>query len=172
MPALCTCTRQPWAYQAREFLRKKVIGKQIKFQLEGKNPAGREFAAVWTQDETNLSVALVAAGLAKAKTVSENNQPSWYGDLMAAEEEATAAELGIWTKDVTKSNATVRQVCCCFVRPPVEAMMILRTMHSSAQYPATTWDVQTAIFAPVRAFSAAAHRRPSPPPLAAAPCRR
>ncbi len=43
----CVCSLQPWAFQAREFLRKKLIGKEICFTVENKTPQGREYGIVY-----------------------------------------------------------------------------------------------------------------------------
>lgn len=44
---VCVCSLQPWAFQAREFLRKKVIGKEVSFTVENKTPQGREYGIVY-----------------------------------------------------------------------------------------------------------------------------
>lgn len=38
---------QPWAFQAREFLRKKLIGKEVCFTVEIKTALGREYGMVY-----------------------------------------------------------------------------------------------------------------------------
>lgn len=38
---------QPWAFQAREFLRKKLIGKEVCFTVEIKTNLGREYGMVY-----------------------------------------------------------------------------------------------------------------------------
>lgn len=38
---------QPWAFQAREFLRKKLIGKEVCFTVEIKTNSGREYGMVY-----------------------------------------------------------------------------------------------------------------------------
>lgn len=38
---------QPWAFQAREFLRKKLIGKEVCFTVEIKTSLGREYGMVY-----------------------------------------------------------------------------------------------------------------------------
>ena len=42
------CMFQPFAWEAREFLRKKVIGKEVTFTVEYKPPAaGREYGFIF-----------------------------------------------------------------------------------------------------------------------------
>uniref|UniRef100_A0A673MAT0 Staphylococcal nuclease domain-containing protein n=1 Tax=Sinocyclocheilus rhinocerous TaxID=307959 RepID=A0A673MAT0_9TELE len=58
---------EPWAFQAREFLRKKVIGKEVYFTVENKTPQGREYGIVFLGKDTsgeNIAESLVAEGLA------------------------------------------------------------------------------------------------------------
>lgn len=38
---------QPWAFPAREFLRKKLIGKEVCFTIENKTPQGREYGMIY-----------------------------------------------------------------------------------------------------------------------------
>lgn len=46
--SFCVCVSwQPWAFQAREFMRKKVIGKEVCFTVENKTPQGREYGMVY-----------------------------------------------------------------------------------------------------------------------------
>ncbi|KAK7494862.1 hypothetical protein BaRGS_00013989, partial [Batillaria attramentaria] len=38
---------EPYAWEAREFLRKKLVGREVAFYLEYKTPAGREYGALY-----------------------------------------------------------------------------------------------------------------------------
>lgn len=38
---------EPYAWESREFLRKKVIGKEVLFTVETKTPTGREYGAIY-----------------------------------------------------------------------------------------------------------------------------
>uniref|UniRef100_A0A8C0VW32 TNase-like domain-containing protein n=1 Tax=Castor canadensis TaxID=51338 RepID=A0A8C0VW32_CASCN len=38
---------EPWAFPAREFLRKKLIGKEVCFTIENKTPQGREYGMIY-----------------------------------------------------------------------------------------------------------------------------
>lgn len=46
---------QPWAFQAREFLRKKLIGKEVCFTVETKTTSGREYGVVYLGKGAQLS---------------------------------------------------------------------------------------------------------------------
>ncbi|OBS65296.1 hypothetical protein A6R68_06164, partial [Neotoma lepida] len=58
---------RPWAFPAREFLRKKLIGKEVCFTIENKTPQGREYGMIYLGKDTNgenIAESLVAEGLA------------------------------------------------------------------------------------------------------------
>ncbi|CAL8330372.1 unnamed protein product [Boreogadus saida] len=60
----------PWAFQAREFLRKKLIGKEVCFTVEIKTALGREYGMVYLGRDTtgeNLAESLVNEGLATVR---------------------------------------------------------------------------------------------------------
>ncbi len=43
-----SCTLQPFAWESREFLRKKLIGKEVSFTVEYKAPGtGREYGCIY-----------------------------------------------------------------------------------------------------------------------------
>ena len=47
---------QPFAWEAREFLRKKLIGKEVLFSVEYKVPGtGREYGCIFLQKGTVLN---------------------------------------------------------------------------------------------------------------------
>jgi staphylococcal nuclease domain-containing protein 1 len=54
---------EPFAFEAREFLRERVIGKKCEFHLEY-NFSGRDYGTLIVNGE-NMNVAIVRAGLAK-----------------------------------------------------------------------------------------------------------
>jgi staphylococcal nuclease domain-containing protein 1 len=37
---------QPFAWQSREFLRRRLVGKEVEFTVDYKVPSGREFATI------------------------------------------------------------------------------------------------------------------------------
>jgi endonuclease YncB( thermonuclease family) len=56
---------EPWAWQSREYLRKKVIGKAVVFKVDYTVPSiNREFGSVFL-DDSNLAIDVVANGWAR-----------------------------------------------------------------------------------------------------------
>ena len=51
---------QPFAWAAREFLRKSVIGKRVTFRVESATPTGREMGAANLEDGTSITALLVS----------------------------------------------------------------------------------------------------------------
>ena len=100
---------EPFAFASREFLRRLLIGKQVKFRVEyAVQSIGREFGQVYVGD-VNAAVESVANGWAKVR-VGGGDQASNRDDLVAAEAAAQAAAVGVWTKDPTQLAAAVRNV--------------------------------------------------------------
>lgn len=96
---------EPFAWEAREFLRKKLIGKEVIFTA-GKPPnsATREYGTVWagkdpTKDE-NVIESLVAEGLAKVRE-GVRNIPQ-LKKLVEIEEVAKSQGKGVWSPDAQK----------------------------------------------------------------------
>ncbi|KAL2013629.1 hypothetical protein VTN00DRAFT_1154 [Thermoascus crustaceus] len=98
----------PFATDAKEFLRKKVIGKHVKVTIDGKKPATegyeeREVATV-IQGNTNVALALVEAGYASVirhRQNDEDRSPE-YDTLLAAEEAAQKEGKGMWSNKPPK----------------------------------------------------------------------
>ena len=57
---------QPFAWAAREFLRKQVIGKRVTFRVESATPTGREMGSAYLEDSTSIAALLISNGWAKA----------------------------------------------------------------------------------------------------------
>jgi staphylococcal nuclease domain-containing protein 1 len=76
-------TEEPFAFDAREFLREKIIGKKCEFFPEY-NYGGRDYGTLIVNGE-NINIAIVKAGLAKV-VEKKGNLPasSHYDDLVAA----------------------------------------------------------------------------------------
>uniref|UniRef100_A0A9J7XS31 Staphylococcal nuclease domain-containing protein n=1 Tax=Cyprinus carpio carpio TaxID=630221 RepID=A0A9J7XS31_CYPCA len=92
---------EPWAFQAREFLRKKVIGKEVCFTVENKTPQGREYGIVFLGKDTsgeNIAESLVAEGLATVRREGiRGNNPDQVR-LCDLEDQAKAAKKGQWSE--------------------------------------------------------------------------
>lgn len=60
---------QPYAWNAREFLRKLLVGKEVKFVVDYKAPnSGREYGFVWVaSDGQNVTDMLLNEGLVEVR---------------------------------------------------------------------------------------------------------
>ena len=62
---------QPFAWQSREYLRRLLIGKEVKFAVEYKVPvSGREYGTVWTKvngEEKSVNELVVSEGWADVR---------------------------------------------------------------------------------------------------------
>lgn len=91
---------EPWAFPAREFLRKKLIGKEVCFTIENKTPQGREYGMIYLGKDTNgenIAESLVAEGLASRREGMRANNPE-QNRLSECEEQAKASKKGMWSE--------------------------------------------------------------------------
>ncbi|KAL1974683.1 hypothetical protein VTN31DRAFT_4887 [Thermomyces dupontii] len=100
----------PFAADAKEYLRKKVIGKHVKVTIDGKKPATegyeeREVATV-VHGNTNLALYLVEAGYASVirHRQDDDDRSPEYDALLAAEEAAKRQGKGMWSGKPTKTK--------------------------------------------------------------------
>uniref|UniRef100_A0A7N8WKR6 Staphylococcal nuclease domain-containing protein 1 n=1 Tax=Mastacembelus armatus TaxID=205130 RepID=A0A7N8WKR6_9TELE len=101
---------EPWAFQAREFLRKKLIGKEVCFTVENKTSLGREYGMVYLgKDSTgeNIAESLVSEGLATVRRegVKANPEQARLSDL---EDQAKASKKGLWSEGA--GTHTIRDI--------------------------------------------------------------
>ncbi|TRY84047.1 hypothetical protein DNTS_021076 [Danionella cerebrum] len=92
---------EPWAFQAREYLRKKVIGKEICFTVENKTPQGREYGVVYLGKDTsgeNIAESLVAEGLATVRREGIRGNNPEQARLCDLEDQAKSAKKGLWSE--------------------------------------------------------------------------
>ncbi|KFO62249.1 Staphylococcal nuclease domain-containing protein 1, partial [Corvus brachyrhynchos] len=82
---------QPWGFPAREFLRKKLIGKEVCFTVDGEN----------------IAESLVAEGLASRREGIRANNPE-QSRLAELEEQARSAKKGMWSEG--SGSHTVRDL--------------------------------------------------------------
>lgn len=102
---------QPFAWESREFLRKKLIGKLVYFLVTGTSPNGRSFGVVQPKDEEeDLLKSIVSEGWVKVnrpaagKTLRDDLQ-----ELVNLEDEAKQVEKGIWTQVKERTKKAVRK---------------------------------------------------------------
>lgn len=87
---------EAWAFEAREFLRKKCVGKLVSFQVEYKNATtGRDYGSVFLDGE-NIGEAILREGLAKFK--AQKKESDEYKNLADAQEEAVQKKIGLWSE--------------------------------------------------------------------------
>ncbi|OJD19353.1 hypothetical protein AJ78_00715 [Emergomyces pasteurianus Ep9510] len=93
----------PFVAEAKEFMRKKLIGKHVKVKIDGKRPAseGYEEREVGTviSGNTNIALALVQAGYASVirhRRDDDDRSPE-YDALLQAEEAAQKEGKGMWS---------------------------------------------------------------------------
>ncbi|XP_037368669.2 staphylococcal nuclease domain-containing protein 1 [Talpa occidentalis] len=101
---------EPWAFPAREFLRKKLIGKEVCFTIENKTPQGREYGMIYLGKDTNgenIAESLVAEGLATRREGMRAINPE-QTRLSECEEQAKAAKKGLWSEG--NGSHTVRDL--------------------------------------------------------------
>lgn len=92
----------PFGTEAKEFLRKRLIGKHVKFHIDGKRAATegydeREMATV-TQAGKNVGLMLVENGYASVirHRHDDPDRSPIYDDLLQAEQKAQEEKKGMW----------------------------------------------------------------------------
>jgi staphylococcal nuclease domain-containing protein 1 len=103
----------PFAAEAKEYLRKRVIAKHVMVTVNGKKPANegyeeREVATV-VQGNTNVGLALVEAGYASVirHRMDDDDRSPDYDSLLAAEADAQKEARGMWSPKPPKSKQLV-----------------------------------------------------------------
>jgi len=122
---------EPWAWESREFLRKKLIGKEVTFVVDYKVPtSGREYGTVYLgkDPETgeNVTEEIVREGLASVRKEGKAD----VSRLIELEEKAKGEGRGRWGSDSEKHVRDVvwqlenpRQLLDKFGRKPVQAVV-------------------------------------------------
>ncbi|KAL7307029.1 hypothetical protein TKK_0000774 [Trichogramma kaykai] len=94
----------PWMFEAREFLRKKLIGKQVKAVVDYVQPARDNFpektCCTVTIGKVNVAEAMVSKGYATVVRYRQNDdqRSSHYNDLLVAESKAEKSGNGLHAK--------------------------------------------------------------------------
>lgn len=102
---------EPFAWESREFLRKKCIGQACVFKIDYvvEQIGNREFGSVFLNQQDNVALAVVSNGWAKLRSQGTQQSP-YLEQLKRAEEDAQARGVGQWTKDPDVIRASVRTV--------------------------------------------------------------
>eukprot|EP00039_Didymoeca_costata_P023675 m.7876 g.7876 ORF g.7876 m.7876 type:complete len:888 (+) comp3797_c2_seq1:3386-6049(+) len=91
----------PFMFEAREFLRKKLVGKRVNVEVEYIKPAEQSYpektCVTVFIGGVNIAVALLSKGLSYAlrHRSDDASRSSKYDDLMAAESQAKEAKVGV-----------------------------------------------------------------------------
>lgn len=105
--------QSPFGAEAKEFLRKRLIGKHVKVVIDGKRPATegydeREMATV-SNNNKNVGLMLVENGYASVirHRMDDTDRSPIYDELLAAEEEAQKEQKGMWSPKPPKVQSYV-----------------------------------------------------------------
>ncbi|XP_060519354.1 staphylococcal nuclease domain-containing protein 1 [Cylas formicarius] len=102
---------EPWAWEAREFLRKKLIGEEILFILEKSSNTNREYGTIYLGKDINsaenITESLVSEGLASVRREGVKPTPE-LTRLQQLEDAAKSAGKGKWGNN--PSSEHVRDV--------------------------------------------------------------
>mmetsp|Transcript_9984 Transcript_9984/g.28669 ORF Transcript_9984/g.28669 Transcript_9984/m.28669 type:complete len:953 (+) Transcript_9984:302-3160(+) len=129
---------EPFAWQAREFLRKKAIGQscvfRIDYTVEG---IAREFGSVFigqSNPPENLALSVVQAGWAKVR--GGQQQSPYFEELTRAQEMAEQNSVGMFTKDPELLAGAVRELPTAENGQGLDAMALLASMGKGKPLPA------------------------------------
>jgi len=105
--------QSPFGAEAKEFLRKRLIGKHVKVTIDGKRPATegydeREMATV-SNNGKNVALMLVESGYASVirHRMDDTDRSPLYDELLAAEEAAQSEQKGMWSPKAPKQQVYV-----------------------------------------------------------------
>ncbi|KAI1748640.1 putative transcription factor [Xylaria castorea] len=100
----------PFRDEAKEYLRKKLIGKHAKVSVDGSKPATEDFeardVATVTEKGKNINLALVQDGwcsVIRHRKDDTDRAPN-YDELLAAQEEAKDQKKGMWSGKASKAK--------------------------------------------------------------------
>lgn len=98
---------QPYAFKAREFIRREVVNTSVQFKVLYNVPQiNREYGVIVLEDGRNLAEVLVHEGMVKVREDSgkrggdaDSEEGILLQKLQIYEEQARDAEKGVWSKD-------------------------------------------------------------------------
>lgn len=100
----------PFRDEAKEYLRKKIIGKHVKVSVDGSKPKSEGFeardVATITEKDKNINLALVQDGwcsVIRHRKDDTDRAPN-YDELLVAQEEAKAQKKGMWSGKPSKAK--------------------------------------------------------------------
>ncbi|RYP89524.1 hypothetical protein DL770_004343 [Monosporascus sp. CRB-9-2] len=103
----------PFRDEAKEYLRKKLIGKHVKVSVDGSKPASEGFeardVATITEKGKNINLQLVQDGWASVirHRKDDTDRAPNYDELLAAQEKAQEEKKGMWSGKASKARPYV-----------------------------------------------------------------
>ncbi|RYP46301.1 hypothetical protein DL768_007468 [Monosporascus sp. mg162] len=103
----------PFKDEAKEYLRKKLIGKHVKVSVDGSKPASEGFeardVATITEKGKNINLQLVQDGWASVirHRKDDTDRAPNYDELLAAQEKAQEEKKGMWCGKASKARSYV-----------------------------------------------------------------
>jgi len=107
-PRAGEATEAPFREEAKEFLRKKVIGKNVRISVDGTKPASDDFeareVATVIQGGKNIGLQLVQEGYCSVirHRKDDTDRAPNYDELLAAQETAKEEKKGMWSGKAPK----------------------------------------------------------------------
>uniref|UniRef100_A0A8R1HJY3 Staphylococcal nuclease domain-containing protein 1 n=1 Tax=Caenorhabditis japonica TaxID=281687 RepID=A0A8R1HJY3_CAEJA len=104
----------PFMFQAREFLRKRILGKKVQIQIDYVQPKSENFpektCATIKVGDLNIAEGLVSRGLSKVvrHRADDENRSSEYDTLLAAEANAEKGKKGLFADKSAEKKDTLR----------------------------------------------------------------
>ncbi|XP_064077337.1 staphylococcal nuclease domain-containing protein 1-like [Macrobrachium nipponense] len=103
---------EPYGWESREFLRKKVIGKEVLFTVETKTPTGREYGTIYLGKDImtgeNLTETMLMEGLV---TISRRDSIRGESKLVELEDAAKSQGKGKWSGKDAQNVRNVKWTC-------------------------------------------------------------
>ncbi|KAK4236747.1 nuclease domain-containing protein 1 [Achaetomium macrosporum] len=102
-PRAAEASEAPFRDEAKEFLRKKLIGKHVRISVDGTKPASDDFeareVATVTQGGKNIGLQLVQEGYCSVirHRKDDTDRAPNYDELLAAQETAKQEKKGMWS---------------------------------------------------------------------------
>ncbi|KAH6646948.1 putative transcription factor [Truncatella angustata] len=103
-------SESPFRDEAKEFLRKKLIGKHVKVKIDGTKAASEGFeardVATITQNGKNINLQLVEEGWGSVirHRKDDTDRAENYDELLAAQEAAQSEKKGMWSGKASKAK--------------------------------------------------------------------
>ena len=112
-PRATDAAESPFRDEAKEFLRKKLIGKHVRLSIDGTRPATGEYeakeVATITLNDKNIGLLLVQEGwcsVIRHRRDDTDRAPN-YDELLAAQEAAKEEKKGMWSGKPAKAKQYV-----------------------------------------------------------------